>query len=74
MPFATTCLDLEGIMLGKISQTKKYKYHMILLIYGIYKTNQTQQNRKYSHRYNEQTSGHRVAAEVRRTGETDKGD
>jgi len=23
LPFATTCLDLEGIMLGKISQTKK---------------------------------------------------
>ena len=35
LPFATTCLDLEGIMLGKISQTKKRKYHMILLIYGI---------------------------------------
>ena len=34
-PFATTCLDLQGIMLGKISQTKKCKYYMILLIYGI---------------------------------------
>lgn len=31
-------------------------------------------NEKYSHRYGEQTSGHRVAVEIRRTGETDKGD
>ena len=28
LPFATTWLDLEGIMLGEISQTEKDKYHM----------------------------------------------
>ena len=29
MPFATTWTDLEGIMLGDMSQTEKDKYHMI---------------------------------------------
>ena len=29
LPFATTCIDLEGIMLSEISQTEKDKYHMI---------------------------------------------
>ena len=32
---ATTWMDLEGIMLSKISQTDKDKYHMISHIYGI---------------------------------------
>ena len=34
-PFATTWVDLEGIMLSEISQTEKDKYHMIPLICGI---------------------------------------
>ena len=34
-PFGTTWVDLEGIMLSKISQTEKDKYHMISLICGI---------------------------------------
>ena len=35
-------MDLEGIMLSDISQTKKDKYYMISLIYGIkIKTNGT---------------------------------
>ena len=29
LPFATTQIDLEGIMLNEISQTEKDKYHMI---------------------------------------------
>ena len=29
LPFATTWMDLEVIMLSEISQTEKYKYHMI---------------------------------------------
>ena len=29
LPFATTWVDLEGIMLSKISQSKKDKYHMM---------------------------------------------
>ena len=35
LPFATTWLDLEGIMLSEISQTEKGKYCMLLLICGI---------------------------------------
>jgi len=32
LPFATTWLELEGIMLSEISQSEKDKYHMISLI------------------------------------------
>ena len=35
LPFATTWMDLEGIMLSEISQMEKDKYHMILLLCGI---------------------------------------
>ena len=35
LPFATTWMDLENIMLSEISQSEKNKYHMILLICGI---------------------------------------
>ena len=37
MPFAVTWLDLEIIILNEISQTEKYKYHMISLICEIQK-------------------------------------
>ena len=35
LPFVTTWMKLEVIMLSEISQTKKDKNHMISLIYGI---------------------------------------
>ena len=35
LPFATTRMDLDGIMLSEISQTEKYKYCTISLIRGI---------------------------------------
>ena len=35
LPFATTWMNLEGIMLSEISQTEKDKYHMISLTCGI---------------------------------------
>ena len=35
LPFATTWMDLEGIMLNEISQTEKDKYCIILFICGI---------------------------------------
>ena len=35
LPFDTLWMDLENIMLSKISQSEKDKYHMISLICGI---------------------------------------
>ena len=35
MPFATTWMDLEIVILRRVSQTEKDKYHMIRLICGI---------------------------------------
>ena len=35
MPLAATWMDLEMIILSKLSQTEKDKYHMISLICGI---------------------------------------
>ena len=35
LPFVTTWMDLDNIMLSKISQTEKVKNHMISLICGI---------------------------------------
>ena len=37
MPFAATWMDLKTVILSEVSQTEKDKYHMILLICGIYK-------------------------------------
>ena len=34
MPFMATWMDLEIIILSEVSQKKKDKYHMILLICG----------------------------------------
>ena len=41
LPFATTWMDLGGIMLSEISQMVKDKYHMISLICGIEKKSKT---------------------------------
>ena len=37
MPFATTWMDLEIIILSEVSQTEKDKYYIILLLCGILK-------------------------------------
>ena len=41
MPFAAMWMELEIIILSKISQTKKDEYHMISLPCGIFKKNDT---------------------------------
>ena len=38
LPFVTTWMNVEGIMLSKISQTEEDKYRMVSLICGIWKT------------------------------------
>ena len=38
LPFATTWMELECIMLSKISQSEKDKYHRISLLHGIWET------------------------------------
>ena len=35
LPFVTTWMDLENLMLSEISQAEKDNYHMISLICGI---------------------------------------
>ena len=40
LPFATTWMELEGIMLSEISQSEKDNYHMISCICGIKETKQ----------------------------------
>ena len=40
LPFATTWMEPEAIMLGEISQSEKDKYHMTSLIRGLYETKQ----------------------------------
>ena len=35
LPFATTWMELEGVMLSEISQAEEDKYQMISLICGI---------------------------------------
>ena len=35
LPFGTTWMNLESIMLSEISETKKDKYCMLSLIYGL---------------------------------------
>ena len=36
-PFASTWMELEGIMLSEISQLEKDKHYMVSFIWGIYK-------------------------------------
>ena len=35
MPFAAKWMDLEIIIPNEVSQTEKYNYHLISLLYGI---------------------------------------
>ena len=42
LPFATTWMHLEGIRLNEVSQTEKYKYHMISVICRILKNDKNE--------------------------------
>ena len=46
LPFATTWLDLEGIMLSEISWAERDKYYMLSLICGISKMKQVNEYNK----------------------------
>ena len=46
LPFATTWMDLKGIMLSEISQTEKDKHCMLSLICGILKIKQMNEYNK----------------------------
>lgn len=61
LPFVTTWMDLEGLMLSEISQTGKDKYHMILLIYRMYThTLLYIKTQVFRHTYREQGGGYGV--------------
>ena len=57
MPFATTWMQLEILILSKVSQ--KEKYHMRSLTSGIYNVahRSLSTDQKRTHRYREQTCG-----------------
>ena len=42
LPFATTWMELEGIMLSELSQAEKDKYQMISLICGVEQQSKTE--------------------------------
>ena len=46
LPFVTTWMALEGIILSEISQTEKDRYCTVLLMYGIQLKSQTLRNRE----------------------------
>nr|KAF6422816.1 hypothetical protein HJG63_008617 [Rousettus aegyptiacus] len=54
LPFATTWMDLEVIMLSAISQTEKDKYHMISLMWKL-RNNKKETNQKQTHKYKGQS-------------------
>ena len=45
LPFATTWMDLEGMMLSEISQSEEDKYHMISLMWSLRNTTNGQRKK-----------------------------
>ena len=60
VPFATTWMELERIMLSEISQTEKEKYCIVSLYMESKKYNKLVNitKKEQTHRYGEQTSGY----------------
>ena len=54
LPFATTRMELKSIMVSKISQSQKDKYHMISLTCGIPETDK-QRDKKGEREANQET-------------------
>ena len=50
MSFIETWMQLEIIILSEVSQKEKDKYHMILVICGLYNTTQMNLSTKQKHR------------------------
>ena len=67
LPFATTWMDLEGIMLSEIRQTAKEKYRMVSLICGVQKTKQ--KRNRLSDKENKLPEGRWVAKWMRKVKE-----
>ena len=55
LPFATTWMSLEGVMVNEISQTEKNKCHMISLY--VESKKQNKQSKRNKLRFREQTDG-----------------
>ena len=60
LPWATTWMGLEGIMLSEISQTEKHKYHMISLIHEIWRTIWTNKQNRRRFRCREQSRASQI--------------
>jgi len=57
LPFATTWMELEGMMLSEISQAEKDKYQMISLICGVLNQSKSEGTEQQpTHRLQEATS------------------
>lgn len=72
LPFATTRIDLEGIMLSDISQIEKDECHTLLLIRGLRKTKQTNRTETDS-QSRQRADGRRVGAGLGGRGAKAKG-
>lgn len=57
LPFLTTLMDLEGIVLSEISQAKEDKYHMVSFMWNLKNKINQQTKQKHTHRYGKQTLG-----------------
>ena len=53
LPFATTWMELENIILSQISQSEKDKYHMISLTCGTYENKTKKQGKNVREREKE---------------------
>jgi len=58
LPFATTWIDLESVMLSEISQSEKDKYRMIFLEFEKQNKRTKKKRGKQTLKYRKQTDGY----------------